>query len=69
MSTGALGSVTYSTPTKLQRNHIVIKVGFLNYPFQLRFKKLGFQDQEAWTLVENEERSVGKLLREHRNFR
>ncbi|GIP18281.1 hypothetical protein J40TS1_39230 [Paenibacillus montaniterrae] len=50
MSTGALGSVTYSPSNPLQRNYIVI-----NPP-----PKPGFQDQEAWTLVENEERSVGK---------
>ncbi|MFC6332180.1 hypothetical protein ACFP56_06060, partial [Paenibacillus septentrionalis] len=27
-------------------------------PLPMKVQKFGFQDQEAWTLVENEERSV-----------
>ncbi|GIP16990.1 hypothetical protein J40TS1_26320 [Paenibacillus montaniterrae] len=34
VSTGIFASVQDSPSTKLQRNRIVIKVGFLNIPFQ-----------------------------------
>ncbi|GIP16991.1 hypothetical protein J40TS1_26330 [Paenibacillus montaniterrae] len=41
VSTAAFGSVTYSPSTTLQRNSIVIKVGFLN--ILLRIASKGFQ--------------------------
>ncbi|GIP14779.1 hypothetical protein J40TS1_04210 [Paenibacillus montaniterrae] len=35
VSTGAFGSVPYSPSTKLQRNYIVIKVGYFELPLSL----------------------------------
>gem|GEM_PF-960800 len=39
-------------------NNFGIKSLHFELPLSIRFKTLGFQDQEAWTLVENEQRSV-----------
>ncbi|MEK4250814.1 hypothetical protein [Paenibacillus sp. FSL W7-1287] len=58
MSNRVFASAPYSTPNPLQRICIVIKVVLFNLPLSIRVKKLGFQDQEAWTILENEERSV-----------
>jgi|GEM_PF-2565682 len=36
----------------------ILNFGLFELPLTLRVQIFGFQDQEAWTIVENEERSV-----------
>ncbi|WP_213513291.1 hypothetical protein [Paenibacillus montaniterrae] len=59
VSTAVFASVQDSTSTKLQRQSSSSKSSLFKQPFQSKFKKLGFQDQEDGTILEGEERSVG----------
>ena len=52
--------IPVSTSITLQRITSSSKSRFLSYIFQSKLKKCGFQDQEAWTKLEIEERSVDR---------
>ncbi|WP_213519138.1 hypothetical protein [Paenibacillus montaniterrae] len=60
VSTGIFASVQDSPSTTLQRNRIVIKVMLFKLPLPIEVQNFGFQDQEDGTILEGEERSVGK---------
>ncbi|MEK4488511.1 hypothetical protein NYE44_02505 [Paenibacillus sp. FSL L8-0493] len=47
-------------------NYFVIKVGFLNLPYNLRVQKVSFQNQEGWTLLEEGGTERSDVLREYR---
>src|SRR5690606_29749332 len=68
VSTEAFGSAPYSTPTKLQRINVVIKVGYLNCLFN-KGSNIRLSGPRRWRATRKRGAQRRYLLREHRSFR